>query len=451
MDTGVVQMKNNNLLKQILSSRRLKYGTSAIIIMVSAILLFMVLNLLVSLIPWQLDLTPEGLYSIGEQTEVLLDSVEEEVTIYGLFDVTKIDSSNDYIAIIDLLKKYDKYDNITVEYVDPNKNIGFMSELDPNQILNVGLRDFVVVSGDTKKLIKYYDMFVSVGSETSGFSTIEVGSKAEMAFTSAIYYVTRDTMPKIYFTMGHGEYSFDYDYITLGEVAVTNGFDHERIDLQVNSIIPEDATILMIANPSSDFSVNEIESLKRFMYQGKSIMVVLDSSDSPERYVNLQGFLRDYNIAYRYDKIKEFDENYYISGNQYMIFPGLYTQTLINNPIKDVFTNMIADNVRSIDILRKTNANLDIDPLLITSEKALSESMISSEGNEAGAKFLGAAVKDTNTESRLVVLGTADFVQDQNLYHHKPYEESGVRFMLNCFKWLEGDTDEIFIETSLTS
>ena len=33
------------------------------------------------------------------------------------------------------------------------------------------------------------------------------------------------------------------------------------------------------------------------------------------------------------------------------------------------------------------------------------------------------------------------------LYIYKQYEESGVRFMLNCFKWLEGDTDEIFIET----
>ncbi len=28
-------------------------------------------------------------------------------------------------------------------------------------------------------------------------------------------------------------------------------------------------------------------------------------------------------------------------------------------------------------------------------------------------------------------------------------KESGVRFMLNCFKWLEGDTDEILIETKI--
>ena len=440
-------MKNNSLLKKLMASRRLKYGTSAVVIMLSMIVLFVVMNLLVGLVPWQLDLTPEGLYSIGDQTKELLDNVDKEVTIYGLFDETKVDSESNYWGILDLLKKYDKYDNINVEYVDINKNLGFVTELDPDQILDISSDNFVVVSGESKKVIKYFDMFYSIGSETSTFGTVDVGSRAELAFTSAIYYVTRDNRPKIYITIGDDEYTFEDDYMSLGEITESNGFDSVMIDLSITGSIPDNATMVMIANPTSDFSKDEIAILTEFMEDGKSIMMVLDSFESPERFENLQGFLSNYNLAYNYDVIKEGDENYHLVGNRYMIFPELYAKTLLNNPIKDVFTNMIAENARSIDILRKSKSSLEIDPLIITSDKALSESILTDGKDVAGARYLGVAVEDYQTGSRIIALGSADFVQDQTLYIFKQYEESGVRFMLNCFKWLEGDTDEILIET----
>ncbi|MCK5758093.1 MAG: GldG family protein [Clostridiales bacterium] len=441
-------MKKNTLFKKMMASRRLKYGTSAVVIMLSMIVLFVVMNLLVGLIPWQLDLTPEGLYSIGDQTKELLDNVDKEVTIYGLFDETKVDSESNYWGILDLLKKYDKYDNVSVEYVDINKNLGFVTDLDPDQILDITSDNFVVISGESKKVIKYFDMFYSIGSETSAFGTVtDVGSRAELAFTSAIYYVTRDNRPKIYITIGHDEYTFEDDYISLGEITKSNGFDSEMIDLSITGGIPDDATMVLIANPTSDFSKDEIAILTEFMEDGKSIMVVLDSLESPERFEDLQGFLSNYNLAYNYDVIKEGDENYHLVGNRYMIFPDLYRKTLLNNPIKDVFTNMIAENARSIDILRKSNSSLEIDPLIITSDKALSESILTDGKDVAGARYLGVAVEDYQTGSRIIALGSADFVQDLTLYLFKQYEESGVRFMLNCFKWLEGDTDEILIET----
>lgn len=439
-------MKNNSLIKKMMASRRLKYGTSAIVIMISMVIMFLVLNLLVGLVPWQLDLTPEGLYSIGDQTKEFLDSLDKEVTIYGLFDETKINTSNSYSGIIDLLKNYSKYDNITVEYVDTNKNLGFVTELDPDQILDISTNNFVVISGDSKKVIKYFDLFSSVGSETSSFGTIDVETKAELAFTSAIYYVTRDNRPKIYITSGHGEYTFKDGFMILGELAESNGFDHSEINLSLEKSIPDDATMVLIANPTSDFSSDEIEVLQDFMREGKSMLVALDSRETSERYKNLQSFISDYNLSFGYDVIKEGDENYHLVGNRYMIFPKLYDKTLLNNPIKDVFTNMIAENARSVDILRKTNDALVTNQLLITSEKALSEASFPDGKDLAGAKFLGVAVEDRRTDSRIIVLGTADFVQDQTIFYFKQYEESGVRFMLNCFKWLEGDTDEILIE-----
>ncbi len=366
-------MKNGKL-KKILSSRKLKYGSSAIFIMAASIAIFIVVNLLVSLVPWQWDLTPEGLYSIGGQTTQVLEELDKEVTIYGLFDPTKVDASSEYTAVMELLEKYDDYGNIEVEYVDPNKNVGFVSKLDPDQILNIGLRDFVVVGENSKRVIKYYDMFVSMASEYSSFATFDVGSKAEMAFTSAIYYVTREEAPKIYLTAGHGEYDFeDNGFITIGEVIGVNGFDYGNIDLQQTEKIPEDASIVMIANPKTDFTKEEISMLERFMEDGNSIMIMLDSSDTNERYSNLQAFMAEYNLQYGYDKIRELNDDYHLIGNQYMIFPQLNPKTTLNNPIKDVFNKMLADKVRSVRVLRKSNDALVVNPLLITSETAVAE------------------------------------------------------------------------------
>lgn len=439
-------MKKNNIIKEFLSSRRMKYGTSAIVIMILSVVLFVVFNLLVSLVPYQKDLTPEGLYSITEQTEALIDSIDKKVTIYGLFDDTKVEASSEIMGVMDLLETYELSRNITVEYVDPTKNVGFLNQIDPDRLLNIGLRDFLVVSGQSKRLIKYYDMFESIGSETSSFGSIDVGTKAETAFTSAIYYVTRDKKPMIYTTTGHGEYSFNEDFLTVSEFIKTNGFDYDEVNLKVSGAVPPDATILLIANPINDFTDEEITILREYMDEGKGIMIMLDSSDSKERYENIQDFLEDYNLAFSYDKIKEGDENYHIVGNRYMISPALYKKTLINNPIDDVFTNMLADNVRSVDILRKSNSYLGIDPLLITSEKALSESVFD-DNDEQGAMYIAAAAVDNRDSSRVIAIGSADFVQNQRLFNYKQYKDSSIRFMLNCLKWLEGDENEIFIET----
>ena len=440
------KMKKSNVLKEFLSSRRLKYGTSAIVIMALSVVVFIVLNLLVSLVPYQLDLTPEGLYSLSDQTKALLENIDKDVTIYGLFDETKVEGSNEIMSVMELLKNYEQNKHITIEYVDPAKNVGFLAEIDPEQLLNIGLRDFLVVSGESRRLIKYYDMFISLASENTDFGTTDVGSKAETAFTSAIYYVTKDSQPKIYTTEGHGEYSFSDGYITVGEFIETNGFEHASVDLAVTGRVPEDAAVVFIANPREDFTPDEIEMLRDYMDDGNSVFITLDSNDTSERYENLQKFLGDYNLAFGYDKIKEGDEDYHIVGNRYMISPALYGGTLINIPIKNVFSDILADNVRSVVKLRKSNQALATDPLLITSEKALSESVYGDDDVQ-GAAYVSIAVTDNSNDSRIIAVGSADYIQDQRLFYYKQYEDSAIRFTLNCLKWLEGDEDEIFIET----
>src|SRR5690554_2346964 len=132
-----MNMSENNKWLTVINSRKFKYGTVAIVAMILTVALFVAVNLGSGLTYAQVDLTPEGLYSISDQTKDVLEELEDEVTIYGLFDETRVSSQDVYMKVMELLKLYEAYDNVNVVYADPAVNMGLINELDPDRILNI--------------------------------------------------------------------------------------------------------------------------------------------------------------------------------------------------------------------------------------------------------------------------------------------------------------------------
>ena len=130
-------MKKENKLRKILTSKSFRYGTSSFIIVAIVLALFIVINITVPLLGIEWDLTPEGLYTLSDTSKQILDNLEDEVEIIGLMDPTKISSQSSYYNVIRFLNYYDDYDNITVTYVDPDTNVGYVSSLDPTGALNL--------------------------------------------------------------------------------------------------------------------------------------------------------------------------------------------------------------------------------------------------------------------------------------------------------------------------
>jgi len=441
------KMTNKNKIddvKKIERSRKLKYGSSAFIVMISAIVVFVMINLIATWITFEVDLTPEGLYSIGDQTKDILTKLDKEVTIYGLFDETKIADSNSYSKIIDLLKKYSAYKNVTVKYIDPNSNIDFMNQLDPDNVLGTTSNNFVVQCGNYKKVIKYYNLFESYASKYQTLNVYDVGSKAEMAFTSAINYVAKNDRTSVLYTTGHEEFTDDYDYIAFNEKLTLNGMLTNRINLYSQDI-PEDTSIIIISNPTTDFYKKEIAKLKVFMRNGNSVYVLMDSLTTNDKFTNLQSFLANYNVQIGYNKIKEYDSDHYIAGNQYYILPELVNVD-VNAPIYDNFSKLLAPNSRSVTVLKIINNNLSIMPLLITSDKAKLEGMYDDIDDSTGAAFIAVSVIDSNTNAKLILSGNASFMQDQILINYSQYDAGATKFMINNMNWLEGNAGEIFID-----
>src|SRR5699024_4639317 len=121
-------------------------------VVVIMIVILIVVNLVVDQIPLKWDLTANKMYSISDQTNQLLDNLEEEIDIIALYDVGQGNPSVD-----EILNRYTRYSkNINIQHIDPVQNPGLMKEFD-KEGEGVGQGSLIVTNGDKTKVISQYD------------------------------------------------------------------------------------------------------------------------------------------------------------------------------------------------------------------------------------------------------------------------------------------------------
>ena len=122
--------------------------------MVLAILI--ALNILVSALPANLtkyDMSASKLYSITSNTKVVVNALEEDVTIYWIVQSGKEDD-----VIETLLNKYDSLsDHITVVKKNPDVYPTFAEQYTSETVQNNSL---VVECGERSRFIGYDDIYV---------------------------------------------------------------------------------------------------------------------------------------------------------------------------------------------------------------------------------------------------------------------------------------------------
>ena len=73
---------------------------------IAVIVITILVNAIASLFPMKIDMTSEQLYSLSEQSEKILESINEDVSIIGLFDRYSLPSDDKYIEIIKPMTKF---------------------------------------------------------------------------------------------------------------------------------------------------------------------------------------------------------------------------------------------------------------------------------------------------------------------------------------------------------
>ena len=145
----------------------------------------------------EIDLSTQKLYSIGDQTKKVLKKLDKDVEIYYIAQ-----SGSESSDIQKLLEKYEEgSDHIKVEQKDPAVNPKFVSQYTSDGVSN---NSVIVVCGDKNKVIDNNSLYeTTVNYQT--YSSEVTGFDGEGQITSAINYVTSDSMPVMYTLEGHDE------------------------------------------------------------------------------------------------------------------------------------------------------------------------------------------------------------------------------------------------------
>ncbi len=166
-------------------------GSYSLVISAVVLALLIVANLFVSALPTTLtkyDISSTKLYSITSNTKVVVNALQDDVTIYWI-----VQSGEEDDVIENLLGKYESLsDHISVVKRNPDVYPTFAEQYTDEDVPNNSL---VVECGDRYRYISYNDIYLT---ETNVYSySYTTSFDGEGAITSAIDYVTTEDLPRL--------------------------------------------------------------------------------------------------------------------------------------------------------------------------------------------------------------------------------------------------------------
>ena len=307
------ELRKKSKEKRIQNKKNLKHGSYSMGAITIFIAIIVVLNLVLQEVPSkyrEIDLSTQKLYSIGDQTKKVLKKLDKDVEIYYIAQ-----SGSESSDIQKLLEKYEEgSDHIKVEQKDPAVNPKFVSQYTSDGVSN---NSVIVVCGDKNKVIDNNSLYeTTVNYQT--YSNEVTGFDGEGQITSAINYVTSDSMPVMYTLEGHDEATMSD---TLKDTIQKANIDIQSLNLLTMDSVPDDADILFIFAPAKDISEDEASKIISYLENGGKALIV--SNYSSEEMPNFASVLENYGVKTAGGIVLEGDTNHYISQNPSYLLPNI--------------------------------------------------------------------------------------------------------------------------------
>lgn len=335
---------------------KFKFSTLSTVIVAIFLVCLILVNVLATFLSerftsFSIDMTSSADFTISDTNREYIEKIDKPVSV--IFTCTEeyylseyltymsqyySDSSGGkyYKQTIELLKNYQKINpNISVQFIDATTpDFNKYKERYGSSDINLG--DIIVdytyeneegVEKTKFKVLGFDDLYViEENSDYSAYTSTSYGtisgSSVETSVTSALYYVTKEQEDKIAVITGYGSSDIS-SYLESLEIS---GYDYVEIsDLEFDDI-PEDATMVMIAAPTLDFTESDVKKLdefllgkagdKDFSYQ-KSLIYFASSSqaDTP----NLDGLLEDWGITFDIGTVYETDSSKHAASSNTVI------------------------------------------------------------------------------------------------------------------------------------
>jgi len=253
---------------------------------------------------YRFDLTPEGELSLAPITRKVLNDVAYPIKATGFY------RRDERAELADLLEMYRlATKKFTYELYDLDRNPGLANRYD----------------------VRAY-----------GTAVVEVNQKqkkvtfpTEEKIINAILSLTNPVPKVVYFLSGHGEYDLkgttedDVTYGLVKESLETENYLVKTILFVGGKPVPDDASLVVIGGPKTDFTKADVQSLTDYVKKGGKVMVAI----GPDHQENLEQFLKEHGIAVGDDLVVD-PEDYLIEKNPLVPLVPFY----MTHPITENFT-----------------------------------------------------------------------------------------------------------------
>jgi ABC-type uncharacterized transport system involved in gliding motility auxiliary subunit len=400
-------------IAKLFSGRQARYGTLSAVSVLIVLGILVAINYIGSRQNKRWDLTANQQFSLSDQTRNVLKKLDSPLQIMVF------DKEDGFQRFKDKLREYEYSSNkVSTEYVDPDKKPTIASQ---NQIQQYGTI-----------LFKYKDRSERITTD------------AEQDITTAIIKVVQGQQKKVYFTQGHGEKdptSADRDgFKAIGDALTRENYTVDKVVLAQAGSVPDDAAVVIVAGPKTDFFPNEIDAMKKYLDKAGKALLLLDPPEKADSapLTNLIALAHDWGMAVGNDIIVD------ASGMGQLIGTDLSVPVAANYPSHPITARFkfltafpFARSVTPVpggvnghtaqgfvETSPKSWAEADVKGLLTTGKVSFSEA----GGDKMGPITVAAAVSSPSTaaasgaapdapkpETRVVVYGDSDFAGNAGL------------------------------------
>lgn len=424
-------MKNRNALRG---------GAYSLTVSVVVLAILIVVNLFASALPaasTKYDISASKLYSITSNTKVVVNALEQDVTIYWV-----VQSGQEDEVIENLLSKYDSLsDHISVVKKNPDVYPTFAQQYTDETVRNNSL---IVECGDRSRYIGYDDIYLQ-DMDLSSYYNVSYSFDGEGAITSAIDYVVSEDFPQLYLLEGHGEADLPASF---REQIEKENIEVHTLSLLTVDEIPEEADCLMIYAPSSDISQEERDLLADYAAEGGKLFVAAGPVEEGI-LENLYSLLADYGVQANEGIVVEGDREHYngfLRQGPLALLPDMNSDAITDPLMEENYHPTMPISLG----LTVSGSGGAVTELLTTSDMAYSKldgydlSTYEKEEDDIDGPFALAVSIDTAGQGQIVWFTSSYFLEDA---YNAASSGANSSLGMNALSSLIGETEAMAIRS----
>jgi len=415
---------NPQRVRELITGRQARYGSNAVLLIVSFMGILLVINILIFQTPgkpW--DLTEGRQNSLATESLAALKALPQPVHATAFF-TTQTDPTSTQKLLTNF--KNNSSGKFSFEFVNPDQN--------PLVAQQAG------ITGDGK-------IYLQLGTQHE-----IVSSATEQEVTSALIRLMNPKKQTVYFLTGHGERdiqnSGNSSYTIAKAALVAKNYQVKSLNLISDNKIPADASVIVIAGPIQPVSTAELLLLQGYLSKGGALILLQEPTPLTKFGTSidpLANYLEsDWGISFSDDIVIDTNSN-----------QPLYAvaATYGKHPITEKLQGLVSFFPTSRSLTIASNAANSPVALVTTSSSAWGETDFSSlqsnsqpafqQGKDIpGPLVLAVTSQNTSTGSHLVVYGDSDFASDVFFDQYA----NGDIFM-NSIDWAVGQTQLISLSS----